>query len=128
MMLKEQKCLHLLTSLFLEMPPSIKRTVTPTILTAELLPLLGEVITPTLRPVSVLNGTTCEQIAPTFQPTRVSTHLHPIGCLKWDYLSRSHPPISALECAKWAHVGCSGTMGVLNETMWAYKWDHGHAK
>ena len=52
MTLKVQRCQHLITSLLLEMPPGIKRTVSPTLLSAELLPLLADIIMPSFRPVS----------------------------------------------------------------------------
>ena len=49
--LKLQRNSYLLTSLMSEMPPSIKMNVSSTLLAAEILPILSEVISPTFRPV-----------------------------------------------------------------------------
>ena len=53
--LQKQKNKHLLTTVLTEVPPYIKRTVTPTLLVIELLSPLTEVLAPTFRPVDCVD-------------------------------------------------------------------------
>ena len=49
--LQKQKSKHLLRMLLTEVPPQIRRTITPALLVIELLPPLSEILAPSFRPV-----------------------------------------------------------------------------